>query len=83
MCVNMINYMIFICAFKSTWIRRLINDNTKWVKHFESELELKIKTQREKGWKEVLLDWVRTVKSFSQNDNKMPNEHIRFNLTFE
>lgn len=30
-------------------------------------------------WKEVLLDWIRIVKSYSQNDIKMFNEHIWFN----
>lgn len=86
--------MEFVCALKSTWIRRLIHSNTKWVKLFESELGLKIETLWEKGsdfitnisnkirnkfWKEDLLDWVKIVMSYSQNDIKVLNEHIWFN----
>lgn len=47
--LKMIDYMEFVCALKSTWIRRLIHSNTKWVKLFESELGLKIETLWEKG----------------------------------
>lgn len=86
--------MEFVCALKSTWIRRLIHSNTKWVTLFESELGLKIETLWEKGsdfitnisnkisnkfWKEVLLDWVKIDMSYSQNDIKVLNEHIWFN----
>lgn len=86
--------MEFVCALKSTWIRRLIHSNTKWVKLFESELELKIETLWGKGSdfiinisnkisnkfsKEVLLDWVKIDMSYSQNDIKVLNEHIWFN----
>lgn len=90
----MIDYKECVCALKSTWIRRLTHSNTKWVKLFESELGLKIESLWENGldfiinicnkisnsfWKEVLLDWVRIVKSYSQNDIKVLNEHIWFN----
>lgn len=47
--LKMIDYMEFVCALKSTWIRRLIHSNATWVKLFESELGLKIETLWEKG----------------------------------
>lgn len=45
----MIDFIEFVCGLKSTWIRKLIHSNTKWVKYFETELGLKIETLWEKG----------------------------------
>lgn len=89
----MVDYMEFVCTLNSTLIQTLITFNTKWVKLFESELRLKIKTLwgkrlrfyyicnniSKRFWKEVLLDWFKTVKSYSQHNIKVLNGLIWFN----
>lgn len=42
--LKMIDYMEFVCALESTWIKRLLHLYTRWVNLFESELGVKIGT---------------------------------------
>lgn len=53
-----------------------------WVKLFELELDFITNICNnisDSFWKNVLLDWERIVKSYSQYDIKVLNEHLWFN----
>lgn len=81
----MIDYQAFIIALKSSWIKRLINSNAKWVKLLETTLEIEISDLWKRGldftfemirkipnlfWKEVLLSWAKVIKSTSKQTEK-------------
>lgn len=88
--LKMIDYSAFITALKSSWIKRLINSNAKWVNLLETTLEIEISNLWKRGldftseiirkipnlfWKEVLLSWAKVVKSTSnQNEKQFNNE---------
>lgn len=83
--LKMIDYTTFITALNSSWIKRLINSNAKWVKPLETTLEIEISNLWKRGldftsemirkipnlfWKEVLLSWAKVVKSTSKQTEK-------------
>lgn len=47
--LKMIDYSAFIPALKSSWIKRLINSNAKWVKLLETTLGIEISNLWKRG----------------------------------
>ena len=47
--LKMIDYTDFICALKSSWIRRLIHSDANWVKLLKAEIKIDIKNLWTRG----------------------------------
>ena len=47
--LKMVDFPSFITSLMSTWNKRLINTETKWIKFLESTLKFSINTIRQRG----------------------------------
>ena len=75
----MIDHQEFICALKSSWIKRLLHSDAKWTKLIEIIFKIDIRDFWKNGldfifnlslnttniffWKEVLQSWIRVINS--------------------
>ena len=90
----MIDYTEFIVALKSSWIRRILHTDTKWVKLLEATLQMKVSELLQKGsafildiskrignmfWKDVFTSWVKITNANTDIDSNILNDHIWFN----
>lgn len=89
-----IDFTEFSSALKSSWIRRMIFTDTKWINLLEAELQAKIKNLWVKGtnflsnickntnnifWKEVFNSWILVVNATRQEITKVSLENIWLN----